>query len=95
MILRLCRKARIEKRIYLNLFRHTGATELSSSLPESLLRKRQGWTQSSKIPERYVHLIDEDLDEAYLRLHGIIKEDKETDIKEDMPTKYGKSSRKK
>ena len=87
MIQRLCRKAKIEKRIYLNLFRHTGATSLANSLPESLLRKRQGWTQSSKMPERYVHLIDEDVDEAYLRLHGIIKEDKTIDIKEDMPEK--------
>lgn len=37
------------------------------------------------MPERYVHLVDDDVDEAYLRLHGIIKEDKLTDIKEDLP----------
>ena len=84
---RLCRKAGIQKRITLNLFRHSRATILANKLPESLLRKRQGWTPSSKMPERYVHLIDEDLDEAYLRLHGVIKENKETDILEDMPKK--------
>lgn len=87
MLQRLCRKAEIKKRITLNLFRHTAATFLANFLPESLLRKRQGWTPSSKMPEKYVHLIDEDLDEAYLRMHGIIKEDKSSDIKEDMPVK--------
>ena len=84
---RLCRKAGIQKRITLNLFRHSRATILANKLPESLLRKRQGWTPSSKMPERYVHLIDEDLDEAYLRMHGVIKENEETDIQEDMPKK--------
>ena len=84
---RLCRKAGIQKRITLNLFRHSRATILANQLPESLLRKRQGWTPSSTMPERYVHLIDEDLDEAYLRIHGVIKENKETDILEDMPVK--------
>jgi len=87
LLFRLCRKAEIKKRITLNLFRHTTATSLANSLPESLLRKRQGWTASSKMPERYVHMIDEDLDEAYLRIHGIIKEDKSKDIKEDLPVK--------
>ncbi len=87
LLLRLCRKTGIKKRITLNLFRHTAATSLANSLPESLLRKRQGWTASSKMPERYVHMIDEDLDEAYLRIHGVIKEDKSKDIKEDLPVK--------
>ena len=71
---RLAQTAGIQKRLTLNLFRHTRATALANVLPESLLRKRQGWTASSKMPERYVHLVDEDLDEAYLRLHGVIKE---------------------
>ena len=84
---RLCRKAGIKKRVTLNLFRHSRATILANQLPESLLRKRQGWTASSKMPERYVHLIDEDLDEAYLRIHGVIKKNKDTDIQEDMPVK--------
>ena len=87
MLQRLCRKAGIEKKITLNLFRHSRATILANKLPESLLRKRQGWTPSSKMPERYVHLIDDDVDEAYLRLHGVIKENKDTDILKDMPKK--------
>ena len=82
---RLARSAGIQKRLTLNLFRHTRATALANVLPESLLRKRQGWTPSSKMPERYVHLVDEDLDEAYLRLHGIIKEEKEKNMQEGMP----------
>ena len=82
---RLAQTAGIQKRLTLNLFRHTRATALANVLPESLLRKRQGWTPSSKMPERYVHLVDEDLDDAYLRLHGVIKEKKEKSMQEDMP----------
>lgn len=64
-------RAGIKKRVYPNLFRHTSATNSANFLTESQLRKRQGWTADSKMPSVYVHLVNADVDEAYLSHLGI------------------------
>ena len=75
IVTRLCRRARISKRIYLNLFRHSEATTSAKFMTESQLRKRHGWSATSKMPARYVHLINADVDEAIFKHYGIKKDD--------------------
>jgi integrase len=69
-------RAGISKRIFPNLFRHTAATNAAKYMTESQLRKRQGWTSDSKMPSVYVHLVNADVDEAYLKHLGIKYEEK-------------------
>ena len=70
---RLCRRARISKRIYLNLFRHSEATQSAKFMTEAQLRKRHGWSPTSKMPARYVHLVNADVDDAIFKHYGIKK----------------------
>ncbi|MGI0047764.1 MAG: tyrosine-type recombinase/integrase [Nitrosotalea sp.] len=69
--------AGLEKRIFTHLFRHSEITETANFLTEAQLRKRYGWSGSSKMPERYTHLVDSDVDKAILSHHGIIKKDEQ------------------
>ena len=75
-----CEKAHIEKRINLKLFRHTEATKSATFMTEAQLKKRHGWSTISKMPSRYVHMIDADVDDAIFRHHGI-KVEKKQDTK--------------
>jgi hypothetical protein len=38
------------------------------------MRKRHGWSSSSKMPARYVHLVNADVDDALFKHYGIKKE---------------------
>lgn len=69
--------AGLEKRIFFHLFRHSEITETANYLTEAQLRKRHGWSGSSKMPERYTHLIDSDVDKAVLAHYGLVKEEKQ------------------
>jgi hypothetical protein len=81
ILIRLCRRARISKRIYLNLFRHSEATTSAKFMTEAQLRKRHGWSPTSKMPARYVHLVNADVDEAIFKHYGIKKsEETSTDL---------------
>jgi len=53
------------------LFRHTRATRLLAKVPETIGAKYMGWVNGSKMVGVYVHLAQEDVDEAILRMHGI------------------------
>jgi integrase len=61
MIRRRCSQANLPKRVYLNLFRHSEATETAKYLTEAQMKKRHGWSQDSKMPGRYVHLVNADV----------------------------------
>jgi len=78
MIKRRCKQAQLTKRIYLNLFRHSEATATANYLTEAQMRKRHGWTPFSKMPGRYVHLVNADVDDAVLSHYGIKKKDEKT-----------------
>ncbi|MGD2107506.1 MAG: site-specific integrase, partial [Nitrosopumilaceae archaeon] len=78
-IQRICDMAQIHKRIWPNLFRHTGATKTGMFLTESLQKKRYGWSSSSKMPGRYEHMMNSDVEEAIFKHYGI-SNTKETDF---------------
>jgi len=77
MIKRRCKKAKLSKRVYPNLFRHSEATRMANFLTEAQLRKRHGWTPDSKMPARYVHLINADVEDAIFKHYGIKKREEE------------------
>lgn len=60
-----------DRRIYLNLFRHSEATKTATFMGEAEMRKRHGWTATSKMPARYVHLVDSDVEKKVLEHYGI------------------------
>lgn len=79
----LSRRARIaglSKKIHLNLFRHTAATTAANFMTEAQMRKRHGWSSDSKMPARYVHLVNADVDDAIFEHLGI-KKKTETSVK--------------
>ena len=72
MLKDLVEKANIRKRVYPYLFRHSRATRLANSLTEAQLKQLFGWTQDSRMASTYIHLSGRDVDEALLRLQGIM-----------------------
>ncbi len=79
MLHRLCRRAGVSKRIWPNLFRHTGVTKTASFLMDEHQKKRYGWSPNSKMPGRYTHMINADVDSAMLKHYGIEEEKDEKD----------------
>ncbi len=73
MFNRMGAKAKLGKRIYLQLFRHSEATRTANYMTEAQLRKRHGWANVSKMPSRYVHLVDQDVDDQVLAQYGMKK----------------------
>lgn len=77
--------AKIDRRIYPHLFRHTRATILASRVTEAPLEAQMGWVHGSRMTQTYVHLSGRDQDNAILRAYGI-------EIKEDNPIETQKPS---
>ena len=69
-----CKDAGIRP-LYWHLFRHSEATRAAQTMPESLLKKRHGWSATSKMASRYAHVTNEDANRAYLKSQGIDIED--------------------
>ena len=65
------KRARIRKRVYLHLLRHSRATKMASIMPEASMKQYLGWTQGSKMAGIYIHMSGKDTDEAILRANGI------------------------
>ena len=77
MLYRICKKAKITKRVTLNLFRHSEATRSANFMTEVQMRKRHGWSNTSRMPWKYVHLVNSDVDDAIFKHLGIKKEDEQ------------------
>ncbi|MBI4448855.1 tyrosine-type recombinase/integrase [Candidatus Woesearchaeota archaeon] len=73
LVLRLKGKAKIRKRVYPHLFRHTRVTHLliNKQINETQAKVYFGWTPSSKMLSEYSHLISKDVNDTMLELHGI------------------------
>ncbi len=54
-------------------------------MTEAQLRKRHGWSKTSNMPARYVHLINQDVEDALLKHYGIKKDDAK--IQQELPIK--------
>ncbi len=73
LLLRLKEKAKIKKRLYPHLFRHTRVTHLLSNklINESQAKVYFGWIPSSKMLSEYSHLVSKDVNDAMLEIQGI------------------------
>lgn len=73
----LSKKAGITKPVNPHTFRHARATHLATKLTEAQMKEYFGWLQSSKMASVYVHLSGRDVDDAILKMHGILTKDEE------------------
>lgn len=73
------RRCGIKKRVNPHNFRHSRATFLASRLTEQQLKHYMGWSQSSNMTARYVHMSGRDVDGALLGMYGLSQEEKPAD----------------
>ena len=76
----ILKRSGVKKRVYNHLFRHTRATKLVTKMSESMVAKYMGWVPGTSMTKVYIHLSDEDVDDAVLKLHGIKKDDEKGDL---------------
>lgn len=57
----------------LYVFRHSALTEKSLILKEAVLRDHAGWSNSSKMPEVYIHYFGTESSRSLLQAKGIVK----------------------
>lgn len=69
----IAKAAKIKKRINLKLFRHSSATRLATTLTDSIMRKRFGWSATSKMPSKYAHIVQSDVEDCILKYYGVEK----------------------
>jgi|Deesub1362B_J571_1020462.scaffolds.fasta_scaffold00148_95 integrase/ribosomal protein L40E len=76
-------KAKIKKKVYPHILRHSRATILANFLTEAQMNIFFGWVQGSDMPAIYVHLSGRDIDNAINKVYGIETEEekKETKLK--------------
>jgi len=76
------KKAKLEKRIYLHLFRHTSGTDKASWMSDRLSMQFHGW-KTSRMVARYSHLSVKDLSEVMKKHYGLsMKEEEEREVME-------------
>jgi len=64
-------RAKLQKRLYAHLFRHSRATFYANSLTEQQAKLFFGWTGGSTMVGRYTHLSGRDIDNAILKANGL------------------------
>lgn len=71
MLKKIAEKAGIEKPVSAHKFRHSQATDMVlRGYNDSIIRKKLGWSQDSKVVSRYTHLCDNDVIDATLAMAG-------------------------
>ncbi|QQG40150.1 MAG: tyrosine-type recombinase/integrase [Candidatus Aenigmatarchaeota archaeon] len=78
LLRRIKERSGYRKRLHPHLFRHTAATRLATELTEQQMKAYLGWTGASKMAAIYVHLSGAQMDEAILRIHGLVPKKEET-----------------
>jgi site-specific recombinase XerD/ribosomal protein L40E len=68
---RAARLAEITKPVNPHHFRHSRATYMANHFTEAQMCEWFGWVPGSDVPGRYVHLSGRDIDNAYMRMHGV------------------------
>lgn len=76
-------RAGVKKKHNAHQFRHARATDLANKLTEAQMKEYFGWTQSSDMAARYVHLSGRNVDDAILTINGLKpkEETKESKLK--------------
>ncbi|MFA5930903.1 MAG: site-specific integrase [archaeon] len=72
-------RAGVKKKHNAHQFRHARATDLANKLTEAQMKEYFGWTQSSDMAARYVHMSGRNVDDAILAVNGLKPKE---DIKE-------------
>ncbi len=83
------KRAGIEKRVHLHLFRHTAATRAAKFMTEQEMKVHFGWDAGSRMPAIYVHLSGADVEDKLLAHYGIKKNEKGEELMSTCP-KCGK-----
>lgn len=73
LIKTLAKRAGITKAVYPHLFRHSRATSMAGKFTEAQMKEYFGWVQGSDMAATYVHLSGRDVDDALLKLHGLVR----------------------
>ena len=85
MLKRTAKKAKIKKRVYPHLFRHSRATFVANQgLTEFQMDKMFGWKLGSKVPSVYIQRSGINLEDPILKMNGI---EKKTEEKEESKLK--------
>ena len=92
MLIKVNRRAGIEKHLNPYIFRHTVITRYSNSLTNSMVEKIAGWRPGSNMHSVYQHLSSSDLDIAVARAKGLKVAETENDIKSKLCHRCGFSN---
>lgn len=77
----VCTRVGISKHIWFHLGRHSQTTiMLKRKVPEKIIEKQMGWKPGSTMLNRYLHLAEEDTDNAIAEQYGITTGQKEQEM---------------
>lgn len=77
LIRKACKRAGLKKKVYPHLFRHSIATERAKNFTEQELKTMFGWSGSSRMAGRYVHLSGADVENKLLVMKGLLNSEKQ------------------
>lgn len=80
LLVDIAKAAGVDKKVNPHNYRHSRASHLAMILTEAAMCKYFGWAIGSDMPAVYVHLSGKDIDEAILRMHGIVKEEEKDGV---------------